>query len=142
MIDATGPKVCIGAGTGLGECFLTTPSLSPELGYECFPSEGGHVEYSPSNELEEKLWATLKAKFNRSSRISVERVVSGKGLANIYDFLANEFPYKVDPDVHTEFLEAGDLQGKVIGNNARPGNLCGEALSIFSRYGSAKRKVN
>ena len=38
-IDDLGPKVCVGAGTGLGECFLTKSSLSPELGYECYPSE-------------------------------------------------------------------------------------------------------
>ena len=40
-IDDLGPKVCVGAGTGLGECFLTKSSLSPELGYECYPSEVG-----------------------------------------------------------------------------------------------------
>lgn len=39
-INPLGPKACVGAGTGLGECFLTVNSLSPELGYECYPSEG------------------------------------------------------------------------------------------------------
>ena len=39
-IDKLGPKACVGAGTGLGECFLTINSLAPEVGYECYPCEG------------------------------------------------------------------------------------------------------
>lgn len=42
------PIACIGAGTGLGECFLT-PSASGE--YQCFPCEGGHAEFAPRNEV-------------------------------------------------------------------------------------------
>ena len=38
------PKALIGAGTGLGQCFLTANS---EGKYTCYPSEGGHAEFSP-----------------------------------------------------------------------------------------------
>ena len=130
-INPLGPKVCVGAGTGLGECFLTANSLNPELGYECFPSEGGHVEYAPRTDLEIKMWMSLKHKFQHLHRISVERVVSGKGIANIYTFLASEFPDEIEQDVHEQFLEAGDLQGKVVGDNVREGNLCDKAMRIF-----------
>ena len=55
MIDPTGPKACVGAGTGLGECFLTPSSDSNGGGsYSCFPSEGGHVEWAPRTDLEGK----------------------------------------------------------------------------------------
>lgn len=43
-IDPLGPKACVGAGTGLGECFLTINSLAPELGYECYPCEGKYLK--------------------------------------------------------------------------------------------------
>jgi glucokinase len=130
-IDPVGPKVCVGAGTGLGECFLTTSSLNPEVGYECFPTEGGHVEYAPRNELEVKMWMALKKKFRHSHRISVERIVSGKGIANVYEFLAGEFPDQIDCAIHEQFLVAGDLQGKIVGDNVKDGNLCEQAIRIF-----------
>jgi len=111
----TGPKVCVGAGTGLGECYLTPypTATTGQIKYACFPSEGGHVEFAPRNELEMKLWKYLSQKFASRHRISVERVVSGKGLANVYEFLAHECPERIIPDVHQAFLTAGDEQGKV-----------------------------
>jgi glucokinase len=47
-MDPLGPKACVGAGTGLGECFLTINSLAPQLGYECYPCEGKFVAASSS----------------------------------------------------------------------------------------------
>ena len=38
------PIACIGAGTGLGECFLT---VGPNGHYVCYPTEGGHTEFAP-----------------------------------------------------------------------------------------------
>jgi glucokinase len=129
-VDPHGPKVCVGAGTGLGECYLTPDA---EGSYTCFPSEGGHVEWAPRNDLEIKLWKYLKQKFNYSHRVSVERVVSGVGLANCYEFLAAEFPHRVDPTMHDAFLVAEDLQGKVVSDQAHtvPGSLGEQALEIM-----------
>eukprot|EP00545_Synedropsis_sp_CCMP1620_P007303 CAMPEP_0119005716 /NCGR_PEP_ID=MMETSP1176-20130426/1886_1 /TAXON_ID=265551 /ORGANISM="Synedropsis recta cf, Strain CCMP1620" /LENGTH=413 /DNA_ID=CAMNT_0006957557 /DNA_START=53 /DNA_END=1294 /DNA_ORIENTATION=- len=134
MIDCNGPKVCVGAGTGLGECYLTPNGNGS---YGCFPSEGGHVEYNPRSDLEIKLRSYLMNKFGNKHRISTERVVSGMGLANVYEFLAAEFPDQVDKAVHDEFLSAGDMQGKVVSVNAKDGSLCKQALEIMiSAYGS------
>lgn len=130
IINPSGPKVCVGAGTGLGECFLTPDAQGV---YSCFPSEGGHVEYAPRNDLEVKLWNYLKQKFKSKNRVSVERVVSGRGLANCYEFLASEFPSKVDAKVHAEFESAEDMQGKVVAENAKPGTLCAQAMEIMMR---------
>ena len=47
-VDNRSPIACIGAGTGLGQCFLT-PDSDGE--YQCFPCEGGHTEYAPRNEV-------------------------------------------------------------------------------------------
>jgi glucokinase len=38
------PIACIGAGTGLGECYLT---VGPNGHYVCHPTEGGHTEFAP-----------------------------------------------------------------------------------------------
>uniref|UniRef100_A0A7S3PDE4 Glucokinase n=1 Tax=Amphora coffeiformis TaxID=265554 RepID=A0A7S3PDE4_9STRA len=79
----TGPKVCVGAGTGLGECYMTQTNNQGD--YTCYPSEGGHVEYAPRDDTEVSLFRYLSNKFKSKHRISVERVVSGIGLANVYE---------------------------------------------------------
>ncbi|KAL7568602.1 hypothetical protein ACA910_022705 [Epithemia clementina (nom. ined.)] len=143
-----GPKVCVGAGTGLGECYLTQSQHDETHRdpYSCFPSEGGHVEYAPRNELEVELFQYLSRKYASHHRISVERVVSGKGLANVYEFLAQKFPKSITKSVHEQFLQAGDDQGRVVSEYSKkqPGNssnkeackLCQQAMSIMmSAYG-------
>lgn len=141
MIDPHGPKACLGAGTGLGECYLTTSSLHPEEGYECYGSEGGHVDYVPRSDLQVKLLNYLKDKFQQPNRVSVERVVSGKGLANVYEFLSKTFPEKTKQHIQDEFEVAGDMQGRVVGVHANdkndPCELCVEAMEIMiSAYGA------
>mmetsp|Transcript_6600 Transcript_6600/g.9979 ORF Transcript_6600/g.9979 Transcript_6600/m.9979 type:complete len:221 (-) Transcript_6600:131-793(-) len=69
-------------------------------------------------------------------RVSVERVVSGTGLYNIYEFLSEEIPDKVDRKVHEEILKAGDMKGKVIATN-QSSELCRLTMDIFAgAYGS------
>ena len=53
------PLACIGAGTGLGECYLTTDGAGVPT---CWGSEGGHTEWSPRNETEIGLQSYLKEK--------------------------------------------------------------------------------
>ena len=71
----------ISAGTGLGEAFLVWDGRD----YVPYPSEGGHSDFAPRNEDEIDLLRFLRQKYN--GRISFERVVSGQGLTNIYEFL-------------------------------------------------------
>ena len=130
-IDPQGPKVCVGAGTGLGECYLTPDS---EGSYTCFPSEGGHVEWAPRDDLEFKLWKYLKEKFDYRHRVSVERVVSGPGLVNCYEFLVQEFPTRIDQRMHSEFLQAkASLKGKLVSDQAHTakGSLGEQAMEIM-----------
>ena len=80
--DADAPIAVIGAGTGLGQGFLT-----PQPGgYRVFATEGGHVDFAPQSELEFQLLRYLLEKYN-INRVSVERVVSGMGIVAIYQFL-------------------------------------------------------
>jgi len=127
------PIACIGAGTGLGECFLTPGPA----GYVCFPSEGGHAEYAPRQERDIKMLAFLQHKYESTHRISVERVVSGPGIANIYSFLETHEPEKIDPVVHAAFTASEDLQSKVVADNIATCDLCKDSIEVFlEAYGS------
>jgi len=70
----------IAAGTGLGEVVLPWDGRR----HHAVPSEGGHVDFAPRNDLEIDLLKFLRREFGR---VSYERVVSGPGLYNIYRFL-------------------------------------------------------
>jgi len=129
----------VGAGTGLGECFSTATGGE----YTTFPSEGGHAEFAPRNDLENELLNFLKKKFEQKHRVSVERVVSGPGLANIYEFLAKKYWAYTTTAVNKEFDEAGDMRGKVVAmHGSKTGKapyckLCDQAMDIFlAAYGS------
>ena len=78
-----------GAGTGLGETFATASRANAAL-YEAWPSEGGHVEFAPRSQLQCELLMALREKFG--GRVSTERIVSGKGIVNVYEFLASVRP--------------------------------------------------
>jgi len=133
-IDKNGPVCCVGAGTGLGECYLIKSNNGE---YKCFASEGGHVDFAPRDQLEWQLLQFIKDKYQQKNRASVERVVSGPGLATAYEFLAETFQEQVQKDVHQKFLDAGDMQGKVVSENAKPGSLCERAMNIFAgAYGA------
>jgi glucokinase len=132
------PIACVGAGTGLGECFLTADANGQ---YTCFPSEGGHVEFSPRDEITDDLFHYLKVKFQLKKRVSVERVVSGPGLGHIYEFLRQHWAYeeRVGIKVDQAFLRAPEhMKGAVVAEGAAEGDvLCLKVVDIFSEcYGS------
>ena len=76
-----GNRALISAGTGLGEGFLVWNGHH----HLPYPSEGGHTDFAPRSEDEIDMLRFLRQKYN--GRISQERVVSGPGLTNIYEFL-------------------------------------------------------
>jgi glucokinase len=71
----------IGPGTGLGVAQLLIAGESTHV----IETEGGHIDFAPLDALEDKILADLRGKFRR---VSVERLVSGSGLRNIYNSLA------------------------------------------------------
>ena len=75
-----GTRIVIGAGTGLGVCLLTWQ----KDGYHAYPSEAGHADFAPVDELQDRLLVHLRRTFGR---VSYERVVSGPGLMRIFSFL-------------------------------------------------------
>lgn len=92
QLDA--PIAILGAGTGLGEGFLIR--LAGD--YQVFPSEGGHADFAPRNELEFQLLQYLRDKYD-IQRISVERVVSGQGIVALYQFLRDRQVAQESPEI-------------------------------------------
>ena len=76
---ASGNRVLISAGTGLGEAGL----LAEGNTYRPYASEGGHADFAARNETELEL---LRYLLQRFQHVSYERVLSGPGLHNIYQF--------------------------------------------------------
>ncbi|MBW4574027.1 MAG: glucokinase [Aphanothece sp. CMT-3BRIN-NPC111] len=88
------PMGVIGAGTGLGEGFLIKLGDS----YQVFATEGGHADFAPRSELEFQLLKYLLDKHN-IQRVSYDRVVSGRGITSIYQFLRDRQFADESPDV-------------------------------------------
>lgn len=78
----------IGAATGLGKTFL--------LQDKAYATEGGHTDFTPRNDLEFDLLQYILENIRDENhqpleRVSVERVVSGRGIVAIYRFLRKKF---------------------------------------------------
>ncbi len=71
----------MGPGTGLGVAHVWRDSD----GYHVQATEGGHVDFAPLDSIEDAILARLR---KRHRRVSVERVVSGPAISDIYEALA------------------------------------------------------
>jgi len=130
VANSAGNRALISAGTGLGEAGL----YADGRGYHPFPSEGGHVDFAPRNELEMDLLRYLLGRFEH---VSYERVLSGPGLHNIYQFL-RETGRGNEPAWLAEQIAQGDPSA-AISKSALEGtsNICVQAVDIFvSLYGA------
>jgi glucokinase len=76
--------------------------------YKVYPTEGGHTDFAPRNDLEIGLLQYLRKRHNR---VSVERVVSGLGIVSIYQFLRDRqsLPESADVAEKVRLWEAGDF---------------------------------
>jgi len=80
-LPAQGIISILGPGTGLGVAHV----LRARDGYHVLPCEGGHIDFAPLDAIEDAILARLRRRFRR---VSVERIVCGPGLLNIYEALA------------------------------------------------------
>ena len=127
-----GNRGLIAAGTGLGEGILAWNGRI----HVPYPSEGGHTDFGPRNEDEIELLRFLQRKYN--GRISYERVVSGMGLTNIYEFLRDGQGME-EPKWLSEQLAAAHDGNSVITEMAlsAKSEICAKALDMMvSIYGA------
>ncbi len=131
--SALGHRALVSAGTGLGEALLIwNPTARRHVP---LPSEGGHADFAARNPLEIEMLEYLQKKVG--GRVSWERVVSGIGLKNIYDFLRDSGKAE-EPSWLRERMETED-PNFVIGTTGEDGSseLTRMTLETFvSAYGA------
>ena len=125
--DPTGAIAVVAPGTGLGEAYLT---WSGER-YIAHASEGGHSSFAPGSDDEVELLTYLYPKFGH---LSCERVGSGSGIPNLYEFLRQSGRYS-EPVWLKDELSHADDRTPIIVSNALAGRaeLCTATLDLFVR---------
>src|SRR5437660_6786277 len=120
---AIGNRAVISARTGLGVAGLYWDGFR----HHPFACEGGHSSFSPGNEMEIELLQYLHKKYGR---VSCERVLSGPGIKNIYDFLRDTKKAE-EPDWLKEQISGGPDPPAVISQLAQEGKaaICDQTLS-------------
>lgn len=129
--DAEGNRAVISARTGLGVAGLFWDGHR----HHPFACEGGHSSFAPSNNLEIELLQYLQKKYGR---VSCERILSGPGIKNIYDFLRDTRKCE-EPDWLKEQLSHAQDAPALISQHALENKsaICEQTLAIFvSVYGS------
>ena len=124
---ARGPIAVIAPGTGLGESFLTWNGSQ----YLAHGSEGGHSDFAPTDERQIHL---LKYLIKRFGHVGVERVCSGIGVPNIYEYLRDEERIPEPPEVARAIASAKDRTRAIIDAATDPHNpseLCRATVDIL-----------
>src|ERR1700681_4157095 len=129
--EAEGNRAVISARTGLGIAGLFWDGFR----HHPFPCEGGHADFAPKNDLEMELAQYLRKKYQH---VSCERILSGPGIKNIYDFLRDAKKADEPDSLRQQISQAKDPPA-LISQLALEGKsaICEQTLSIFvSVYGS------
>lgn len=123
---AVGHRGLVSAGTGLGEALLIWDG---DKKHTPIPSEGGHADFAARTDQEIALLQYLRRTLK--GRVSAERVVSGLGIKNIYEFLKDDWRME-EPAWLAERMLHEDPNA-VIGQCGEDGSseLCAETLKIF-----------
>ncbi len=104
-LPARGSITILGPGTGLGVAQL----FRRADGHDIISSEGGHVDFAPLDSIEDAVLADLRKRFRR---VSIERIVSGPGLAAIHEVLAQlegkAVPRRDDKELWAAALDGSD----------------------------------
>ena len=129
--DAEGNRAVISARTGLGVAGMYWDGFR----HHPFACEGGHADFSPRNKLEMELLDYLQGKHRR---VSCERILSGPGIKNIYDFLRDTKKVDEPKELREQMSEAPDppaLISKLAAEGKTP--ICDQTMSLFvSIYGA------
>ncbi len=119
-----GHRAVIAAGTGLGQGLLYWTGRE----HVAVATEGGHADFAPRDATQDRLLDFLRRRFGH---VSYERIVSGPGLHNVFEFVDQELGKPVAPEVRTRMTS--DDPSAVIGQAAVAGTCiaCREAVGIF-----------
>jgi glucokinase len=121
------PLAVLAPGTGLGEAFMIWDGRA----YIPCASEGGHADFAPTNAVQSGLWAFLTDRFRR---VAYERVASGSGLPNIYDYVRSVDPGSENPDFRNALRAVSDRTPTILEagvNDSVKNPLAAETVRIF-----------
>lgn len=123
-VQKDGTLALIAPGTGLGEALVVREHGT----YVPVSSEGGHVDFAPNNEKEIELLRYFKTKYGH---VSLERILTGQGLTDIYTFLTSTCKSKDDKKIMKEMGNADPAM--VISQAAIKGEAksCRTTLDMF-----------
>lgn len=120
-------RAVLGAGTGMGVAWL--PCIDGR--YHALPTEAGHIDFAPLTPLQTGLLEWLQQRFGH---VSVERILSGSGLTNIFKFLQMQAAM---PDL--AIIELEEDSGAAVTALAQTGEhpAAAQALELFAEiYGA------
>jgi glucokinase len=130
VAHAVGNQAVIAPGTGLGEAGLFWNGNQ----HQVFACEGGHADFGPQGELQIELLRFLATRYEH---VSYERILSGPGLVNVYEFLRGKSAAG-EPAGFTDQLARGDAAAAISVaalNGSNP--LAEQALDLWiSVYGA------
>lgn len=128
--SSVGNQAVIAPGTGLGEAGLFWNGSQ----HQVYASEGGHADFAPRGSLQIELLQFLEGRFGH---VSYERVLSGPGLVNVYEFLRDK-GYRDEPEGFAAQLEHGDAAAMISSAALHGTNrLAEQALDLWvSVYGA------
>jgi glucokinase len=119
-----GTIAVISPGTGLGE----STAYWNGTRYQSLPSEAGHADFAPRNDIETQLLLALRA---AHGRVSCERVISGPGLRAIYRFLSDTRQFAEHPPVVAAMADGDPSAAITQAALAGTCPLCAAALDLF-----------
>ena len=133
VVEGNAALIAAGTGLGVASLFWNGRAHIPSA------SEGGHVDFAPRNALEIELLRHMQTKY---SRVSVERVLSGPGLFNIYDFLRASGYGKEDREISESFHTQDPSSVISKAALAHRCKMCVQALDMFvAIYGAAAGNI-
>ena len=103
--DIEGPKLLLGAGTGLGMGII----VSNKTDVNILPSECGNADFAPRNDLDIELIQFL---MQHKKRIACEDILSGTGIKRIYDFIKAKNLADETPELHSR-LKSSDPAAEI-----------------------------
>ena len=123
----------VGAGTGLGSCHVITENNA----IKPLASEAGHCSFSAENNLQCEL---LQWMWQKNTFVSVESLVSGRGIASIYQFLKYK-EVAVENTLVAEKINQHD-PARIISEHANEDELCQRTIELFVEiYAATIRNV-
>ena len=123
--DAEGNRAVISARTGLGVAGMYWDGFR----HHPFACEGGHADFAPRNKVDMELLTYLQGKHGR---VSCERILSGPGIKNIYDFLRDTKKVEEPQSLREQMSQAPDppaLISKLAAEGKTP--ICDQTMSLF-----------